>query len=104
MILYGASGHAKVIQDIVEAQGDHVTMLVDDNPEITEFRGIDVTHAMPQTKEPTIISIGNNRIRRMIAERIGGPFGTAIHPWCRQERRSGSTASSTLVSSWNTRT
>ena len=80
MILCGASGHAKVIQDIVEAQGDHVTMLVDDNPEITEFRGIDVTHAMPQTKEPTIISIGNNRIRRMIAERIGGPFGTAIHP------------------------
>ena len=59
-----------MIQDIVEAQGDHVTMLVDDNPEITEFRGIDVTHAMPQTKEPTIISIGNNRIRRMIAESV----------------------------------
>ena len=47
MILYGASGHAKVIQDIVEAQGNRVTMLVDDNPELNEFRGITVAHKMP---------------------------------------------------------
>lgn len=69
-----------MIQDIVEAQGDKVSLLIDDNPELNEFRGIAVSHELPQTSEPMIISIGNNRIRRMIAEKTGGPFGTAVHP------------------------
>ncbi|MBQ9178916.1 MAG: acetyltransferase, partial [Prevotella sp.] len=30
MILYGASGHARVIRDIVEAQDDRVSRLIDD--------------------------------------------------------------------------
>ncbi len=80
MILYGASGHAKVIQDIIEAQGNKVSLLIDDNLEFNEFRGIKVVHDVPATDEPIIISIGNNKIRRMIAEKIGRTFGTAIHP------------------------
>ena len=38
MYLYGASGHAKVIIDIIKAQGGVVEGLVDDNPNLKEFQ------------------------------------------------------------------
>lgn len=37
MYLYGASGHAKVIIDIIRAQGGIVEGLVDDNPNLKEL-------------------------------------------------------------------
>ena len=37
MILYGASGHGKVIIEILEANGVKVDYVVDDNPEITYY-------------------------------------------------------------------
>lgn len=42
MYLYGASGHAKVIIDIIRAQGGIVEGLVDDNPNLKELGGISV--------------------------------------------------------------
>ena len=39
MFLYGASGHAKVIIDILEACGMTVEGLIDDNREKTELSG-----------------------------------------------------------------
>lgn len=44
MYLYGASGHAKVIIDIIRAQGGIVEGLVDDNPNLKELGGISVLH------------------------------------------------------------
>ena len=38
MYLYGASGHAKVIIDIIRAQGGVVEALVDDNPCLEKIR------------------------------------------------------------------
>lgn len=37
MYLYGASGHAKVIIDILKANQIEIEGLVDDNPEINEL-------------------------------------------------------------------
>lgn len=79
MYLYGASGHAKVIIDILNANHIAIEALVDDNPELQELHGIPVIHSADGLS-PFIISIGNNKTRKMIAERIGGPFATAIHP------------------------
>ena len=42
MILYGASGHAKVIIDILEANGQKIDFIVDDNPALTELLGYEV--------------------------------------------------------------
>ena len=39
MILYGASGHAKVIIDILEDLGTPSDFLVDDNPSISSLLG-----------------------------------------------------------------
>ena len=79
MYLYGASGHAKVIMDILKASGIAIEGLIDDNPEVTSLSGVTVSHTFKH-ESPLIISIGNNVIRKKIAERIRTTFGTAIHP------------------------
>ncbi len=79
MYLYGASGHAKVIMDILSANGKKVTALVDDNEELRELQGVPVIHSADGCS-PFIISIGNNKIRKMIAERLQSNFVTTVHP------------------------
>ncbi len=80
MYLYGAGGHAKVIIESLEACGVRVDGVVDDNPLLTSVLGYPVLHAMDEAYSPMIISIGNNEIRRQIAERLTVDFSTAIHP------------------------
>ena len=81
MYLYGAGGHAKVILDILEAQGYEVAGVVDDNPALTEFMGKPVLQGAKDVS-PVIISIGINGIRRKVVEKLDPQtvFGTAIHP------------------------
>jgi len=105
MYLYGASGHARVIIDIlndvnVNDNGNSslsdskaiIEGLFDDNPDINELCGVPVFHEY-RGERPVIISIGNNKIRKQIAERILDEmgenealpqgervFGTAVHP------------------------
>lgn len=77
--LYGASGHAKVIADIVEAMGGRVAGLIDDNESVQELLGIPVVHAFTE-QSPLILSIGNNRIRKELAEKLRTEFAVAVHP------------------------
>lgn len=77
--LYGASGHAKVIKDIIEANGNQVLGYVDDNVELNEFESLEVSHTA-SGRSPLIISIGNNRIRKRIAESLESDYETAVHP------------------------
>lgn len=79
MYLYGASGHAKVIIDILEAQGVSINALIDDNLGIDNLCGYPVLHSAEQCS-PIIISIGDNRIRQKIANQLSCNFSTAIHP------------------------
>ena len=79
MYLYGASGHAKVIIDILEASGVRVDALIDDNPNIDQLQGYPVKHSFTG-ESPFIISIGNNKIRKQVAERLQASYGKAIHP------------------------
>lgn len=82
MILFGASGHAKVIIDILEKSGEVIDFLIDANPELTSLLGYKVytEDRVPEHNQPVIISIGNNAIRKRIAHRLPDRFGTAIHP------------------------
>lgn len=79
MYLYGASGHAKVIMDILQANNIHIDALVDDNQNVNEIAGVPVLHCS-EGLSPFIISIGNCQIRRVIAERLRCNFVKAIHP------------------------
>lgn len=79
MWLYGASGHGKVIFDILRAMGVKVDGFIDDNPTLCELCGLPVVHSY-NGHSPIIISVGANSIRKIIAERLQCRFGTAIHP------------------------
>lgn len=79
--LFGASGHAKVIGDIIEAQGDSIGCLYDDEPHCLNIHSKAVLKASNVTVEgPLIISIGSNRIRKIITERYKLSYAKAIHP------------------------
>lgn len=79
MYLYGASGHGKVIKDIIEAQGGEVKGFVDDNPELSSYCGKHVSHNADGLS-PMIVSIGINKTRKRIVEKLHCQFATAIHP------------------------
>ena len=79
MYLYGASGHAKVIIDILNASGIKVDALFDDDHSIKELLSIPVKHHW-NGESPVVVSVGNNLSRRQIAEKLGCEFGTVIHP------------------------
>ena len=81
MYLYGASGHAKVIIDILRDMGIPVLGAFDKNPAIKEIGGIPVLGAEieQEIEQPVLISIGDNSIRRRVAENLKHDFGKAIH-------------------------
>lgn len=83
MILFGASGHAKVIIDILEKEGVTVEFLVDANAEIKEVQSYEVKHEddfLASSGDEIIVSIGSNRIRREVVHLLKADFGWAIHP------------------------
>ncbi len=81
MYLYGASGHAKVIIDILRDSGIPVLGAFDKNPAIKEVVGIPVIGAEVEgtLNAPLIISIGDNAIRQRVANKLQVEFGKAIH-------------------------
>lgn len=77
--LFGASGHSKVIKEIIESQGNFVGCLYDDNPHCADIHGIPVFNtADVKIEGPLIISIGSNKIRKKISEEYKVDFGTAV--------------------------
>lgn len=80
MFLYGAGGHAKVIMDILRAEGKCIEALIDDNKDLKEVMGVKVVNGELDNISPLIISIGNNRTRKLITEKVKAEFGMAIHP------------------------
>jgi sugar O-acyltransferase (sialic acid O-acetyltransferase NeuD family) len=84
IFLYGASGHAKVICEILESQHRAPYGLIDDNPLVTTLLEYPVYNTPQQaslvTDDQFIISIGSNRIRKAIAAKLHGvKFTNAIH-------------------------
>ena len=86
--LFGASGHGKVIKEILNANGVKVEAFIDDNLAVNECAGRKVLHEYDGLS-PVIVSIGVNRIRKIVVEKLEAKamtngtelqFATAIHP------------------------
>lgn len=84
MYLYGASGHAKVIIDMLERSGIEVHGLFDDNPAIAALLGYPCLGPYAAYPHPIqaelIISIGDNHIRKTIADKLPLQYGSCAHP------------------------
>jgi len=82
MLLYGASGHAKVICSALESSGINIIGIFDDNLNIIKldnYKVIGLYNAYLFSDDKIIIAIGNNSIRKKVACTIKHEFGNAIH-------------------------
>jgi sugar O-acyltransferase (sialic acid O-acetyltransferase NeuD family) len=91
VFLFGASGHAKVVADIVERAGGTVTFIADDDPARAGQRLLGYSVIGGRAELPgrrgsaglAIVAIGVNAARLSVAEWLadnGFAFATAIHP------------------------
>lgn len=79
--LYGASGHCKVLIDILNLQGILIELIVDDNPTIVDLVGIPVVLSKEFTKQDNlIVAIGDNLIRKKISQKNSATYFKLIHP------------------------
>jgi acetyltransferase EpsM len=82
MYLYGASGHCKVIMDMITSSTNKIVEAVfDDNVEIKNVLDVAVLcfNDFDSSKiDELIISIGNNEIRKMLAEKINATYISII--------------------------
>lgn len=83
MVLYGASGHAKVVIEALIASGISISGVYDDNESIKNILDIAVLgkyrpEVLPE--QPRIITVGSNITRKKIVQRLDCRFGKAIHP------------------------
>lgn len=85
VIIIGASGHGKVVADIIQKSGDRVLGFLDDNPNLSDtFIGFPVLGAVNEYAKydaEFVIAIGNAAIRERIADKLTDvSWYTAIHP------------------------
>jgi sugar O-acyltransferase (sialic acid O-acetyltransferase NeuD family) len=83
MVFYGASGHGKVIIEAWIACGGTVTGILDDNPAIKKLGDHVVSGKYSSDKfpdRPLIISIGDNKVRKTIVEKLHRMYGKVVHP------------------------
>ena len=77
MIIFGASGHGKVVHSIKE---NETILFFDDNPNLKEFQGLKVIgySSEKHKHEQVVIAIGDNQIRKKVVEKVKHNFDTAI--------------------------
>lgn len=86
VIIVGASGHGKVVADIVQKSDDIVVGFLDDNPNVSEkFAGFPILGAIEKYKlyknYKFVIAIGNAEIRESLVSNLSNvEWYTAIHP------------------------
>ncbi len=81
VILYGASGHGKVIIDILNLRNIQIEQIVDDNPYVASLENIPVVaNAVFTNRDNLIIAIGDNLIRKKISQKNKANYIKVIHP------------------------
>jgi len=80
VVIIGASGHGKVVADIVRSAGDNFIGFLDGDSSIPGTLGLDTDfEKFPEAE--FVIAIGNSHIREKIADRMPKvKWYTAIHP------------------------
>ena len=84
MYLFGASGHCKVVVDIIEASKEYkIESVIDHNPKsdfISDLPIINFNQIDGFEEKHFIVSIGDNKKRKRVVELINAIFLKAIHP------------------------
>lgn len=82
IVLYGASGHCKVIIDILQKSNFDTICVIDDNPKKESILGLKIMNANEfdfSNCDKMILSIGDNEIRKRISDKLKYiQFATAL--------------------------
>ncbi len=82
IVLYGASGHGKVIAEIFNNQTDVALIFIDDSPKFEKLLQIPVLNRNAiklDSHSQLIVSVGNNRVRKNIVSSLQVSYAKAIH-------------------------
>ena len=82
LVLYGASGHAKVVIECALSMGIKIAGIFDDDREKIQLMDVQVIGSYKQNEFanlPMIISIGDNKIRSRLAAEVSHKFATVVH-------------------------
>lgn len=79
VIIIGAGGHGKVVADIVTACGDTVVGFLDDDTSKENVLG-PVCNASLYPDCRFVIAIGNNEVRKNLADQLQLSWYAAVHP------------------------
>lgn len=82
-VLYGASGHAKVVLDAMELNNIKDIFLIDDNSAISNLGKYGVLHSGTikfSKNDRVLISIGDNAIRKKLVKNVKAAFFSIVHP------------------------
>lgn len=81
MIVFGASGHAKVILDIIDSiEGEPLDFILDDDKSKKKLLDHTVQHEFTPAMEnlDAVIAVGNNATRKKLAGKISNSFCKAL--------------------------
>ncbi|WP_222535571.1 acetyltransferase [Pedobacter polysacchareus] len=84
MHIIGASGHSKVVLDILQENGSIISGVWDDNPAVLDVLGFEISGNIAAFKKynynDVIVAIGNNAIRKKVIDSFNTiSFAKAIH-------------------------
>lgn len=83
MLLYGASGHCKVVCSALESLKISINAIFDDNKQVYRLNNYQVSGPYNSnffSLDELIISIGDNKVRKSISKNIKHNFGNCISP------------------------
>lgn len=80
--IYGASGHGKVVLDCLIDGKTPCDAFVDDDPSKTTIIGYPIQnhHAVNPGQDQVVFGIGDNKIRKQLAEKHRFQYLTVVHP------------------------
>ncbi|MFV8342168.1 acetyltransferase [Flavobacterium sp. XS2P39] len=84
LYIFGASGHGKVVAELVASTYSKIEAMIDDAPKTASFGQLPILNTMsmlpPKSDVAMIIAIGNNLIRKKVSSRFSSyNFFTSIH-------------------------
>lgn len=80
-VLYGASGHSKVVLDAMELNEFKNILFIDDNENIKQlshYKVLPSSHLGANDK--VILSIGSNEIRKRLVKNLNTSYFSVVHP------------------------
>lgn len=80
MYIIGAGGHGSVIAEIIELNEFTVTCFIDQDTSLRQNLNIDVFHVFPKKLITAVVAIGDNLLRKKIANTNRYNYITLIHP------------------------